>query len=213
MVLILIVLYLVGYIGMNLQTIAVVLNRVIGMPIMVGAVIVAIISLAYMHSGGQMSVLMTDLFQSMILLVAGIGIFVLGINYVGGWDAFWNGLPATHKVPFPNSTSRQTFTLLARSGATRFQALWLSFSSIRAYSALPVGQVCPRWSQSHDRYGACPHAYCSDRCQQWWLGRQGDGDLRLARSARKGKECLCNGDAVITSRGCLVWSSPRCWQR
>ena len=134
MVLILIMLYLVGYIGMNLQTIAVVLNRVIGMPIMVGAIAVAIISLAYMHSGGQMSVLMTDLFQSIILFIAGVGIFLLGIHHVGGWDAFWNDCRRRTRSHSLNSTNPQISTLLARSGATRFQALWRSFSSIRGLS-------------------------------------------------------------------------------
>ena len=142
MVLILIMLYLVGYIGMNLQTIAVVLNRVVGMPVMVGAVIVAIISLAYMHSGGQMSVLMTDLFQSIILLVAGIGIFLLGIHHVGGWDAFWNGLPATHKVPFPKFNEPANFHFIgtfwgdALSGTVAFffinQGIILRFLSVKS---------------------------------------------------------------------------------
>ena len=129
---------------MNLQTIAVVLNRVIGMPILVGAVVVAIISLAYMHSGGQMSVLMTDLFQSMILLVAGIGIFLLGIHHVGGWDAFWNGLPATHKVPFPQFNEPAKLSLHRHVlGRRAFRNCGFLFYQSGYHSALPVGQVRP----------------------------------------------------------------------
>ena len=134
MVLILIMLYLVGYIGMNLQTIAVVLNRVIGMPIMVGAIAVAIISLAYMHSGGQMSVLMTDLFQSIILFVAGVGIFLLGIHHVGGWDAFWNGLPATHKVPFPQFNEPANFHFIGTFWGDALSGTVAFFLSIRGLS-------------------------------------------------------------------------------
>ncbi len=100
-VLILALLFLVGYIGMNLQTIGVVANRLVGIPVLAGALVIAVLSLIYMHHGGQMSVLGTDLFQGFLLLVTGLSVLLLGVGYVGGWEPFWMGLEGKYQAPFP----------------------------------------------------------------------------------------------------------------
>ncbi|MCX7958420.1 MAG: sodium:solute symporter family protein, partial [Deltaproteobacteria bacterium] len=54
----------------------------------------------YMHAGGQTSIIMTDLAQSLILFVAGILIFVLGIAELGGFSNFLNSLEPSFRQPF-----------------------------------------------------------------------------------------------------------------
>ena len=84
--------YMVGYVGVNLYTMGKVLHHLLGWDIFVGAVIVALVSMSYVSSGGQTSVIMTDLFQGVMLLVTGGLILGLGFAYLGGFDVFWDNL-------------------------------------------------------------------------------------------------------------------------
>jgi len=120
-VLIILLVYLQGYVAINLLTIGQVLENVLefntlvfeslGIELRMGAgkvdggVIVlaacaAVLSGLYLHAGGQTSVLMTDLFQGLLLLTAGLTVVFLGLAAVGGWTPFWDSLPAHHRVPF-----------------------------------------------------------------------------------------------------------------
>jgi Na+/proline symporter len=63
---------------------------------------VAVISATYVTAGGQTSVIMTDLFQGVMLLFTGALILYLGIDYLGGFGAFWENLPRGHRTAFPN---------------------------------------------------------------------------------------------------------------
>ena len=45
---------------------------------------------------------MTDLFQGVMLLFTGALILYLGIDYLGGFGAFWENLPRGHRTAFPN---------------------------------------------------------------------------------------------------------------
>jgi solute:Na+ symporter, SSS family len=101
--------YLIGYVGVNLFTMGKVLNILLGWPIFYSAVLVAGISAVYVTAGGQTSVIMTDLFQGVMLLLAGIVILFLGINYLGGLEEFWLNLPRTHKLAFPNFNEDPSF--------------------------------------------------------------------------------------------------------
>lgn len=95
--------YLVGYIGINFYTLGVALNALLGLHVLVGACIVAVVTAIYVTSGGQTAVIMTDLLQGVLLLLAGLLIFFLGFSYLGdgslidGIDRFWNGLPEDHR--------------------------------------------------------------------------------------------------------------------
>jgi SSS family solute:Na+ symporter len=100
-VMVIALLFLIGYIGMNLQTIGVVANRLMGTPVMLGALIIAVLSLLYMHHGGQMSVLATDLFQGFLLLATGLGVLLFGVWALGGWEPLWAGLAGKYQAPFP----------------------------------------------------------------------------------------------------------------
>ena len=95
-----VLIYMVGYIGINLYTMGVALNALLGTDIFWSAVLVAAVCAVYVTLGGQTSVIMTDLAQGIILLIAGFVLFFLGLKVLGGWDGFWSGLPFLHKLPF-----------------------------------------------------------------------------------------------------------------
>lgn len=102
-------LYLIGYVGVNLFTMGKVLHALLGWQILTGAVLVAVVSASYVTVGGQTSVIMTDLFQGFMLLAVGLALLVLGIDYLGGFDAFWHNLPRDHRRAFPPFNADPSF--------------------------------------------------------------------------------------------------------
>ncbi len=90
--------FLLGYISINYFTLGKAINTLTGFPIFWSAVAAACGTAVYVAFGGQTSVIMTDLAQAILLLGVGIGLFIVGVYHVGGWDAFWTGLPAAHKL-------------------------------------------------------------------------------------------------------------------
>ncbi len=94
--------YLVGYVGINLFTMGQALNILVGWPVFAASAGVAAISATYVTFGGQTSVIMTDLFQGVMLLATGLLILILGIDYLGGFDVFWSHLPRGHRQAFPH---------------------------------------------------------------------------------------------------------------
>lgn len=102
---VLILAYTVGYIGINLMTLGVAINVLTNgaISVMLGAILTAIIVMVYVTAGGQMAVIMTDCLQALILLGAGIGLFIGGIHFLHTQGAeFWSNLPVTHKFAFPH---------------------------------------------------------------------------------------------------------------
>jgi len=106
---IIILLYLIGYIGINLLTLGVALQKVLGFPLMPTVTVIAIISGIYLHFGGQTAVIFTDLLQAFILIFAGFLLFGLGLAYLGGWGEFWGNLNLSHKLPFSDFNSPPKF--------------------------------------------------------------------------------------------------------
>ncbi len=106
---IIVLIYMVGYIGINLYTMGVALNAMLGTDIFWSAVVIALICGIYVTAGGQTSVIMTDLAQGVILLIAGFILFGLGLKALGGWDVFWSGLPLLHKLPFAQFNEPRQF--------------------------------------------------------------------------------------------------------
>ena len=94
--------YLIGYVGVNLYTMGTVLNILLGWHIPLAAMLVAMVSATYVTLGGQTSVIMTDLLQGVILLLVGILVFTLGAAYLGGFDLLWTNLPRDARLAFPN---------------------------------------------------------------------------------------------------------------
>ena len=105
----LLLVYLVGYVGINLFTMGQALNILLGWPIFVAALVVATISAIYVTFGGQTSVIMTDLFQGVMLMATGLVLLYLGMDYLGGADAFWDHLPRGHRQAFPDFNSDPSY--------------------------------------------------------------------------------------------------------
>jgi SSS family solute:Na+ symporter len=101
--------YLIGYVGVNLYTMGTVVNILLGWPIPLSAMLVAMVSATYVTMGGQTSVIMTDLLQGLILLLVGILIFALGAAYLGGLDLLWTNLPRGARLAFPNFNESADF--------------------------------------------------------------------------------------------------------
>jgi SSS family solute:Na+ symporter len=137
----LILLYLVGYVGVNLYTLGQALNTLLGWPVMFGAVAAGFAVMLYMFTGGQTSVIMTDLAQGMILLIAGLGLFIVGIYHLGGFGDFWALLPQSHRFAFSEFNRPDDFSFiglyaqdgLANSGAFVLmnQGMIMRFLAIR----------------------------------------------------------------------------------
>lgn len=111
LVMALMLLYLEGYVAINLYTIGTFFNGLFGWNIVVTAATMAILSGLYLHSGGQTSVLMTDLMQGLLLLGVGFGILALGVWELGGFAEMWGNLPAKNKLPFApfNESAQMNF--------------------------------------------------------------------------------------------------------
>jgi len=107
---ILLLLYMIGYIGIGFLTLG---KAVIPMlpesftmfgtefhiTLMRAIIVIAIITGIYITYGGQTAVIFTDLLQGFILLFAGLMLFGLGLSWLGGFDAFWDLLPMSWKLP------------------------------------------------------------------------------------------------------------------
>jgi SSS family solute:Na+ symporter len=109
---IIILFYIIGYIGINLITLGRTLHTLLGWRIMTGAIITAAAVAIYVYIGGQTSVIMTDLVQGIILLVAGLGLFAGAIYHFGGFGNFWALLPRSHKFAFSDFNSPPDFSFI-----------------------------------------------------------------------------------------------------
>ena len=111
-------LYMIGYIAIQLLTLATALYRIYNIPLMATVIIIAIATTIYMHFGGQTSVIFTDLFQGLILLFAGLLLFVLGLQYIGegqfstGLSSFWTYLTPEEKLPLAHFNSPPNFNFV-----------------------------------------------------------------------------------------------------
>ena len=111
-------LYMIGYIAIQLLTLATALYRIYNIPLMATVIIIAIATSIYMHFGGQTSVIFTDLFQGLILLFAGLLLFFLGIQYLGaghfsyGLNSFWSFLTPEQKLPLANFNHPPNFNFV-----------------------------------------------------------------------------------------------------
>lgn len=116
-------LYLVGYIGIGFLTMGKAILPLmpptislfgieINITLMGLIVAIAFVTGAYTTFGGQIAVLFTDLVQGFMLLLAGLMVFIIGIDYVGGWHAFWNLLPTEWKMPLAHFNSPSDFNFV-----------------------------------------------------------------------------------------------------
>ena len=107
---ILLLLYMIGYIGIGFLTLGkavipmlpkffVLFGMTFPVTLMGAIIVIAIITGIYITFGGQTAVIFTDLLQGFILLFAGFALFFIGTSYLGGFDVFWNLLPTEWRLP------------------------------------------------------------------------------------------------------------------
>jgi solute:Na+ symporter, SSS family len=101
--------YLIGYVGINLFTMGQALSILLGWNVFWAAACVAGVSAIYVTFGGQTSVIMTDLFQGVMLLATGLLLLLLGINELGGFVDFWEHLPRGHRQAFPHFNKEASY--------------------------------------------------------------------------------------------------------
>ncbi|HUT55468.1 MAG TPA: sodium:solute symporter family protein [bacterium] len=120
MAVIFIMVYMIGYIGINLFTMGMALSPIIPtFGVFQWAVVIAVVTSIYCAFGGQTAVIMTDLVQAVLLLTAGFVLFFLGLHYLGqhnpesmnGLSAFWHGLPESHRLPFSGFAKPDKFPM------------------------------------------------------------------------------------------------------
>ena len=104
-----VLIYLISYVGVNLYTMGTVFHHLLGWDVMGAAILIASISTIYVTFGGQTSVIMTDLFQGVMLLITGLVLLVLGIHYLGGVGEFLSHMPRGHRLAFNNFNEDAAF--------------------------------------------------------------------------------------------------------
>ncbi len=134
--------YIIGYIGINLFTLGRTLQTLLGWRVMTGAAVTAVAVALYVYAGGQTAVIMTDLVQGLILLIAGLGLFAGAIYHFGGFGDFWALLPRGHKYAFSDFNGPPDFSFigiyvqdgLANTGALMLmnQGFIMRFLSLRS---------------------------------------------------------------------------------
>lgn len=95
-----ILMYMFFYIGYNLFTIGVAIEGLFGIPQRYSVPVTAFFLGLYVTFGGQTAVIFTDLFQGIMLYLAGGLAIFAGLKAVGGLGEFWNWLPVSHRLPF-----------------------------------------------------------------------------------------------------------------
>ena len=107
---ILLLVYMIGYIGIGFLTLGKAMVPLLpqsfalfgmNLPVTLMGIItfIAVITGIYITFGGQTAVIFTDLLQGFILLFAGLLLFFFGITYLGGFQAFWDLLPVSWRMP------------------------------------------------------------------------------------------------------------------
>jgi SSS family solute:Na+ symporter len=104
--------YIVGYIGINLFTLGRTLHTLLGWRVMTGAAVTAVAVALYVYAGGQTAVIMTDLVQGVILLIAGLGLLAGAVYHFGGFGEFWALLPREHKYAFSDFNGPPDFSFI-----------------------------------------------------------------------------------------------------
>ncbi len=120
--------YIIGYIGINLITLGKTFHTLLDWPVMTGAIVTAVAVALYVYIGGQTAVIMTDLLQGLILLIAGLGLFGAAIYHFGGFGNFWALLPIEHKYAFSDFNAPPKFSFIgiyAQDGLANTGALML----------------------------------------------------------------------------------------
>ncbi len=120
---ILLLLYMIGYIGIGFLTLGkavipmlpqafTLLGATFPITLMGAIIVIAVITGIYITFGGQTAVIFTDLLQGFVLLFAGLLLFFFGVTYLGGFDIFWNLLPTEWKLPLADFNQPSNFNFV-----------------------------------------------------------------------------------------------------
>jgi SSS family solute:Na+ symporter len=82
--------------GVNLYALALVLNFLLGWPIIVGIIVAAVIVATYITLGGLSSAIYNEVLQFFVILAALIPIAIVGLHDVGGWNGLQNRFKDTN---------------------------------------------------------------------------------------------------------------------
>lgn len=119
----LLLLYMVGYVGIGFLTMGkailpllppefTILGIHFNVTLMGLVVVIALVIGIYITYGGQTAVIFTDLLQGFILIFTGVLIFLLGIDFIGGFGLFWSLLPTEWKLPFAHFNNPPGFNFV-----------------------------------------------------------------------------------------------------
>nr|QIY96418.1 sodium:solute symporter family protein [Streptomyces sp. S1D4-11] len=86
--------------GVNLYSLAIVVEALLGWPQWVAIVVAGFFVLAYITLGGLSSAIYNEVLQFFVILAALIPIAALGLKRVGGWDGLTHSLDKTHGSDF-----------------------------------------------------------------------------------------------------------------
>jgi SSS family solute:Na+ symporter len=104
--------YLLGYIGINLFTLGTALESLFGVPVLAMAAIVTLLCMVYEWTGGQTSVIFTDFVQGVLLLCAGVALAALGVAHVGGMEPLIDLLPDGFLQPLAEFNDSPAFNFV-----------------------------------------------------------------------------------------------------
>ena len=118
---ILTLLYMLGYIGINLLTLGTALHQLMGLDLNTSVLLIAVITGVYVTFGGQTAVIFTDLLQGFVLIFAGFWLFFIGASFLGGlfgtdllggFKVLWDVLPKDARLPFAHFNSPPNFNFV-----------------------------------------------------------------------------------------------------
>ncbi len=120
---ILLLLYMIGYIGIGFLTLGkavipmlpqafTLFGATLPVTLMGAIIVIAVITGIYITFGGQTAVIFTDLLQGFVLLFAGLLLFFFGITYLGGFNFFWDLLPIEWKLPLADFNQPSDFNFV-----------------------------------------------------------------------------------------------------
>jgi SSS family solute:Na+ symporter len=120
---ILLLLYMIGYVGIGFLTMGKAILPLLpseftlvgvhfDVTLMGLIIVIAFIVGVYITYGGQTAVIFTDLAQGLILIFAGMLVFFLGVDYIGGFGLFWHLLPVSWKLPLAHFNNPPGFNFV-----------------------------------------------------------------------------------------------------
>ena len=109
---IIILTYMIGYVGINFYTLGVALQPILKINLYYIVVVIAILGAIYLHAGGQTSVIITDIIQGFVLMGAGFILFVLCLDKVETFSNFWENIPYEHRFPFTSFNKPTEFNFV-----------------------------------------------------------------------------------------------------